>query len=321
MNLETPFLHVAVGVIKNSENRILIAKRADKAHQGGLWEFSGGKVEADENVFEALKRELAEELAITINSANPLIQIRHHYQDLSVLLDVWEVTDFTGTAHGKEGQPIKWVALENLADYQFPAANKAIIKAAQLPRCYAILDDANKTALLPNLQKILNNRVKLIQARLKNLDAVEVEQFLAQALPLCKQHQAKLLINSGVIHAAKIKADGLHLTSADLMKLEKRSAIQGLLAASCHNLQQLQHAEKIGVDFAVLAPILPTLTHPNAKTLGWQLMSELIEQVNIPVFALGGIVMNDMPQVQFSGAQGIAGIRAFLTTELKLDVI
>jgi len=306
------FLQVAIGLIKNSQGQVLISKRATNVHQANLWEFPGGKVEQGETVFSALKRELFEELAISVKTAKPLIKIHHHYSDLSVLLDVWEVDDFSGMAYGKEAQEIKWLAIDKLFEYNFPAANKAIITAIQLPCCYAILDDTDNKPLLAKLKKILSHEVKLIQVRLKNSKIVEIENFLSIAIPLCQQSKAQLLINSGVINAQKIKSDGLHLTCTDLMTLTQRPQINGWLAASCHNFLQLQQAEKIGVDFAVLAPILATQTHPNASTLGWQKMSQLIEKVNIPVFALGGVTLDDIEQARNKGAQGIAGIKAFL---------
>ena len=105
----TKVVHVAVGVIKNNLDQILIAKRPDDAHQGGLWEFPGGKVEAGETLTQALARELREELAIEVQSITPLIQIQHDYSDKSVLLDVCLVDGFTGIAQGNEGQPIRWV--------------------------------------------------------------------------------------------------------------------------------------------------------------------------------------------------------------------
>ncbi|POP53560.1 8-oxo-dGTP diphosphatase MutT [Zhongshania marina] len=124
-------VHVAVGVIFNSQGQILIARRHDDAHQGGLWEFPGGKVESDESVCDALARELHEELGISIqaSSCKPLIEIRHDYSDKVVLLDVWTVSEFDGEASGKEGQPLRWVDRCQLSDYDFPAANIAIIGA------------------------------------------------------------------------------------------------------------------------------------------------------------------------------------------------
>lgn len=120
-------IHVAVGLIIDTSGKVLVAKRADDAHQGGLWEFPGGKVEASETVEQALARELKEELDISVQASSPVMQISHDYGDKSVLLDVWLVDHIAGEAIGKEGQAIKWLAIEQLGAYQFPAANGAIV--------------------------------------------------------------------------------------------------------------------------------------------------------------------------------------------------
>lgn len=133
-------ISVAAAVIHNSSGEILIARRAEDAHQGGLWEFPGGKIEPGETTELALARELEEELGIQVKKAQPLIKVHHDYGDKSVLLDVWRVTEFTGEALGREGQPIKWVAPAQLDDFDFPAANEAIIAAAQIPRALEVPD-------------------------------------------------------------------------------------------------------------------------------------------------------------------------------------
>ncbi|MCD8514293.1 MAG: 8-oxo-dGTP diphosphatase MutT [Nitrincola sp.] len=122
-------LHVAAAVIYNADGDILIARRPEHKHQGGLWEFPGGKVEADETATHALSRELEEELGIIPLHAESLIQVTHHYPDKSVLLDVFQVSQFRGEATGCEGQPIQWVSPASLADFQFPEANQPIIDA------------------------------------------------------------------------------------------------------------------------------------------------------------------------------------------------
>ena len=124
-------VHVAVGVILDEFHNILITRRAPDAHQGGLWEFPGGKVEAGESLALALARELREELGISIGRTSGLLEIRHDYGDKSVLLDVHVVWDFSGEARGLEQQPLAWVAPGELADYAFPAANAPIVEAVQ----------------------------------------------------------------------------------------------------------------------------------------------------------------------------------------------
>lgn len=305
-------LHVAVGVIKDGEGRVLISLRHDDADQGGLWEFPGGKLESGESVEQALSRELKEELDITVLEITPLIKVDHQYADFKVLLDVWLVTLFSGKPVGREGQEIKWLSPDKLKNYSFPEANAPIVVAARLADEYAILNAENDADLLTDLNTILDNGVKLIQARIKALSEKEVRRFFELAIPLCKEKGAKLLVNSAVKNTDRINVDGIHLTSLDLMALEQRPMGYEWVAASCHNRVELQHAAQIGVDFVVLAPVLPTRTHPEAEAMGWDKFEALTASVNIPVFALGGMMKQDKYFSLKVGAQGIAGIRTFL---------
>ena len=124
-------VHVAVGVILDARGRILLTRRAADAHQGGLWEFPGGKVEDGEHIADALARELREELGIELGRTSPLIEVRHDYGDKRVFLDVHIVWDHNGEARGLENQPLAWVEADALPQYDFPAANVPIVEAAQ----------------------------------------------------------------------------------------------------------------------------------------------------------------------------------------------
>jgi 8-oxo-dGTP diphosphatase len=129
--LNMPEVHVAVGVVLDHMHRVLITRRAEDSHQGGLWEFPGGKVETGESLELALARELREELGIDVGRTSPLLEINHDYGDKRVRLDVHVVWDFTGTPQGLENQPLAWVAFEALSQYRFPAANVPIIEAVR----------------------------------------------------------------------------------------------------------------------------------------------------------------------------------------------
>jgi 8-oxo-dGTP diphosphatase len=113
----TGYIHVAAAVVVDGLGRVLVSQRPGHVHQGGLWEFPGGKLEAGETAETGLKRELHEELGITVQAARPLIRVYHAYPDKPVLLDVWRVTRYSGEPAGLEGQPIDWVAVDgaNLA--------------------------------------------------------------------------------------------------------------------------------------------------------------------------------------------------------------
>lgn len=106
---------------------MLLSKRHQDAHQGGLWEFPGGKLEVGESVEQALAREVHEELGLRVKLAQALMKVEHNYSDKSVLLDVWLVTDFDGEPSGREGQAVRWYPLASLAELDFPDANYAIV--------------------------------------------------------------------------------------------------------------------------------------------------------------------------------------------------
>ncbi len=122
-------IEVAVAVMLSEEQKVLTSWRQPHQHQGGLWEFPGGKREAEETMLEALKREVHEELGVKVEQAEPFVRIDHDYGDKQVSLDVWLVSRFSGEPSGREGQPLRWQRVEELQAEEFPAANLAIIEA------------------------------------------------------------------------------------------------------------------------------------------------------------------------------------------------
>jgi 8-oxo-dGTP diphosphatase len=309
------YLHIVVAVIDNGHGEVLIAKRHDHLHQGGLWEFPGGKVEVGEEVAQALKRELLEELGIESTKFYPLIRIPYAYSDRKVLLDVWRVTAYQGEAKGAEGQAVMWVKKTSLGDYEFPAANRPIITAAQLPSRYLVTPDPGAEGEWPDfltgLQQSLEDGIELLQLRAINLSTDHYLKLAREVVTCCHRYGVTVLLNCDAALLKRCDADGIHLNSHRLMALTQRPVDENKwLAASCHNLEELQHAEKIGVDFAVLSPVKTTATHPRAEALGWQRFQCISEQCTLPIYALGGMAMADLPDAWCHGAQGIAAIRA-----------
>ncbi|SMF02622.1 8-oxo-dGTPase [Alteromonadaceae bacterium Bs31] len=122
------YLRVAVGVLLK-DGKVLLAKRQEGQHLAGFWEFPGGKIEPDEQVEQALQRELMEELGVQLSSSIELLVVKHEYVDKSVELNVRVVNHFTGTAEGLEGQQIAWVNITDLEAMDFPEANIKIVEA------------------------------------------------------------------------------------------------------------------------------------------------------------------------------------------------
>ncbi len=119
-------VEVAVGLIKRN-NKIYISKRADDLHQGGKWEFPGGKREVNETIEQTLTRELSEEIGIQVTQQSPFMLIEHDYGDKKVRLDVRLVENFEGVPSHLEGQKSQWVDINDLSQFTFPDANKVII--------------------------------------------------------------------------------------------------------------------------------------------------------------------------------------------------
>lgn len=304
-------IHVAAAVLVNAAGEVLVARRHAHAHQGGLWEFPGGKVEPGEGALQALKREIHEELGLDVVAARPLIRVPHDYPDRRVLLDVWRVSAFRGEAHGREGQPLRWVAPERLRELDFPAANVPIVTAVSLPDQYVITPEPGAD-FLDRLDRVLVRGARLLQLRAKALPEAD---YLELARTVCAHTRAcgaQVLLNADPALVAAAGAHGVHLDGQRLGALAARPLPHDLwVAASCHNAAQLAQAVRIGADFVVLGPVLPTASHPGAPSLGWERLHTLTETTALPVFALGGLRVDDLTRAWEAGAQGIAAIRGF----------
>ena len=305
-------VHVVAGVVVNDDQEILLARRPAHAHQGGLWEFPGGKVEHNETPLLALCRELHEEVGIDVVRARPFIQVEHSYPDKRVLLDVHRVLAYGGRAHGREGQPIRWVNRADISGYEFPAANLPIVTAVRLPEQYLITGVYSGPAdFRLRLERALDAGVRLIQLRAKALPETELCRLAREALSLCHARGATLLVNAGTEVVTASGADGLHLSSRQLMQCTARPLPRDAwVGASVHNAHELEHAHAIGVDFVVIAPVLPTTSHPGATTLGWDGFAKLARRARVPAYALGGLGPAALNTTFEHGGQGIAAISA-----------
>ncbi len=306
-------IHVVAGVVKNGTGEVLTSLRHDHLHQGGLWEFPGGKLEQGESPLDGLRRELQEELSIEVGQAVPLIRVPHDYGDRQVLLDIWEVKHYSGEPQGMEQQPLRWSKPGLLQAEEFPAADRPVLTALKLPDRYLITGGAEDDAhFLHKLQKVLEQGIQLIQLRAPERSR---ESYLALAERVVVQAHlagAKVLLNGEPGWVESVGADGIHLNGHRLKQMDRRPLEQNLLiSASCHNREELDQAAGIGVDFAVLSAVLPTQTHPDRTPLGWERFTELVEPAPFPVYALGGVNQEHIGQARQHGGQGVAAIRAF----------
>lgn len=307
-------IHVAAAAIIDRQGRVLTSRRADHLHQGGLWEFPGGKVETGESIAQALARELKEELDIRPLESEPLIRIRHRYADREVLLDFFRVTRYEGEPRGMEGQPLRWLRPEEMQSEAFPAADRPVITALRLPDRYLITGDQTSQPedFLRRLEQALGNGLKLVQLRAHSLGDSAYGVLLDSAREMCARYGASLLINRPHECVAWLgRADGIHLSARQLMELAERPPGKALIGASCHSRAELERAVQLQLDYLLLSPVLPTASHPQSIALGWERFSDWVDRVNLPVYALGGMRPDLLERVRRAGGQGIAAIRAF----------
>jgi 8-oxo-dGTP diphosphatase len=305
-------IHVAAGAIEDARGRILIAKRPRHVHQGGLWEFPGGKLEPGETCVDGLKRELREELGIRVLNHRPLIRIHHDYGDRRILLEVHRVSRFEGDPEGVEEQPLAWVHPLDMDPLVFPAADRPIISALRLPSLYLITgpDPRNPPLFLARLRMALESGVRLVQLRAHMLADRSYAELARQAHGLCEAHDARLLLNRDPEIVGDLPCHGLHLTAARLAALKQRPVGEGSwLGASCHNARDLKRAAELGLDYALLSPVQVTATHPRAEPMGWTGFADLADRAALPVYALGGLTPADLDVAIGHGAQGVAAIR------------
>lgn len=305
---------IAVGVIYNDTgDKVLLALRPDNVPQGGLWEFPGGKIMPGEDINQALERELYEELGLRVISSSPLITVNHDYPDSSVTLNVRSVTGWNGEIFGREGQRIEWVSVGDLARRKFPEANRAVVTAVRLPSLYLITpnQEVYNEGFMQDLDEILSAGVKMLQFRSKYSGTPHRANTIRRILEICDKNTCKLIVNGDPWEAVDFLCHGVHLSSKHLLQINTRPLpYDKWVGVSCHNQAELDHACRIGADFAVLGPVKKTSSHSGTGSMGWDNFASLVHLAEIPVYALGGMVGTDMGTAQEYGGQGLAVISA-----------
>jgi 8-oxo-dGTP diphosphatase len=314
---DVPSIRVVAGVVSDAAGRVLVNQRRPGQHMAGRWEFPGGKLAAGEDERAGLVRELREELGIEVEDARPLIEIRHRYADRDVVLHVWRVLRHSGEPHGLEGQPLRWLAPDELGTIDLLEADRPIVVALTLPDRYLVTggpaDDPRR--FLARLERALARGVRLVQLRTPGLDARAHAALAHAAAAACRARGAALLLNGEpramAALALEAGAAGIHVPARHLGALAGWAPPAGMrVGASCHDAAELQAARDAGAHFAVLGPVRATPSHPDAPPLGWARFAALARGAGLPVYALGGVGPADIATAWEAGGQGIAAVRA-----------
>lgn len=315
-------IEVAAGILTDAQGRVLLMQRLPGKHMAGLWEFPGGKVEPRETIARALVRELDEELGVEVLDSTSLISIPWHYPEKSVRLHALRVTAWKGEPRAREGHPLRWLAPCDMDAAEMPAADAPILVALRLPPYYVISEKGSESFLRHrfDLESVnpkndsdpFSVSAPLVQLRMPGATREEVKQMAECAITAGPHARESLLVNHD-IELARELGIGVHLRAAQLRELRERPLPRNAwVGASCHDAKELELAAQLGADFATLSPVNTTASHPAAEPLGWERFAQCVADARLPVYALGGIGPDDLDRALAAGAQGVAGIRAFL---------
>lgn len=304
-------VHAAVAVLIREDDMVLLGNRPAGKPWAGWWEFPGGKIEDGEAPLEALQRELNEELGVQATESYPWLVRTFDYPEKTVKLNFFIVRAWQGEPVGREGQQLSWQNPAGLTVEPMLPANTPILSALSLPPVYAItnLQEMGEASFFRALLLQLEKGLKLIQVREKQLSSDALVTFAHKVLALARPFGARVLMNADLDDVIKAGADGIHLNSIALMSLSEKP--DGLIvAASCHNPQEMVKATELNLDFVALSPVLPTRSHPEVEGMGWETFSNLKKDYPLPVYALGGMQYSQLQNAWHAGAHGIAMQRA-----------
>ncbi len=170
--------------------------------------------------------------------------------------------------------------------------------------------DGNKNNYLSALEASLKNGIKLVQFRSKNLDDATYIELAKDVTTLVHKYNGKVILNGAVELLQQIEADGIHFPSAAIANQDSRPLPEKyIVSIACHNLEQIQHANLINPSFAVLCPVFATPSSPKGIPIGWEKFAEITAQANFPVYALGGLSIDDYTIAREHGAYGLAAKR------------
>ena len=283
-------LSAVLGVLVK-EDMVLISRRKRRDSLGGEWELPGGKNKPGETNFDTLRRELKEEIGISVISARPLINVTKKLEEGLLSLDVFEVLNWSGFPEGKEGQETKWISKDAIFGYSFPLYNTSINIAITLPTLAFVTPPLlnGVDEYIEGILRIARSGVKLIQLRPHIADYNKVEQIAVRMDAQLRAMGVILMLNGKVSYFNSSLFQGLHLSQSEAAKYTDRPISKSdLLSTSCHDVAELEHALRIGVDFVYLSPIKRTRTHPDRAPLGWSRLHEMVEKSSVPVFAFQG---------------------------------
>ena len=302
-------IDVAVSVVRDDRGRVLLAERTPRQVSAGFWELPGGKIDGAESAAQAAARELHEEIGIDAEGLAPWIVYEHAFPTKRVRLHFFRADRWRGQPHGREGQRLAWVDAAAPAVGPLLPSNARALAALGLPPLLAIThagDGAGTQAFVAReLPALLAAGVRLLQVRESRLSGAQRVHFARRIGERARAHGARMMLAGTALECSQAAADGQHSTAAQLRASSARPPV-ALWSASCHDLDDLRCAERLGADFVIVSPVCASATHPGAAALGWANFAHIAAATPLPVYAQGGLGAADLAPARRHGAAGIA---------------
>ena len=301
-----PEIHVACAIIWRN-GKILLSKRHRSAHQGGLWEFPGGKFKAEEYPETCLIRELFEELGIIVQRTFYICQIPWDYGDQRIRLWVYEILEFEKNPIGRENQQIEWFDPKNLQALQFPEANDPIIRSIGLSRIARFYDSDFMIEPIVWASQFDQRSLLYFRGLPPGPDLqITIEKSLEFG------HQVVLTVDQLSCYQCGC---GVHLRKKDEIA-DALVALHGLqepwpITSGIRNMHDIERQCSWPSDAIFISPVRETKSHTSSSGLGFRRFAELASKVGVPAYALGGMSPRDLGQVIDGYGFGVAGIREF----------
>jgi len=300
---------VAVGVLRAPDGRVLLAERRPGKDAAGFWELPGGQVESGESAAQAAGRELLEEVGVRALELAPWRVYEHDFPSKRVRLHWFHVRRWSGEPKGREGQRVAWVDPAHPTVAPLLPSNELALATLALPNLVAVAR-VNRAPgapdeLLARIPQLAAGGLRILIVRAPELAPGQRVQLNRRLRQLRRGTGLRLLLSGTALEARQAGAYGLHSSAAALACATERPPTR-LWAVSAHNARDLERASALGADVALVAPVLPTASHPGGQALGWNGLQALAAASPLPVYAQGGIGPDDVDAARAAGALGVA---------------
>lgn len=193
-----------------------------------------------------------------------------------------------------------------------PTIEEALL--TQHAQIHLVTDRKSARGELPGtIVAALRGGVDCVQLREKTGPALGLYETAERIIPSARQNGAGVLVNDRIDVALATGADGVHLATKSLPPRVARELLGNrLLGASVHNLPEAREAVEAGVDYVTFGHVYPTSSKPGLPPRGVIELAEIVESIEVPVLAIGGIEPSNIQEVLSTGCAGIAVISSIL---------